>query len=218
VSRDDVALSLYAAKQPPFPCTWLSHAQSTMKLSDCLCAFNTSSLFQLVSIYLLECLLFLTPSWVGITPTRPGLFTRTFPKCAFLQAEHKGSPRFRYVPFDTVPLSMTPEECNCPRLLRTIACCLPAMPYCRPPQRQHFRGLLHSLALRPGNSRTPASSALLPPLMRFKLRAAGYALPVWDSNPLERTSFAWRTACLFHVLQVCLFHFFISVRLCGRLR
>jgi hypothetical protein len=30
----------------------------------------------------------------------------------------------------------------------------------------------------------PASSALLPPLMRFKLRAAGQALPVWDLNPL----------------------------------
>ena len=52
--------------------------------------------------------------------------------------------------------------------LRTDACCLPAKLYCRPPRRRQFRGLQHSLALRPGSSRPPASSDLLPPLMRFR--------------------------------------------------
>jgi hypothetical protein len=106
VSRDDVSLSLCTAKQPPSPCTWLSHALSTMRLSDCLCVFDISLLFQLVNIYLLRCL-FLN-AWVAghrLHPTR--VVYGHIPEMCLLQEEHKGSPRFRRIPFDTVPLSET---------------------------------------------------------------------------------------------------------------
>ena len=49
--RADVSLSLYATMQPPSPCTWLSHAQSTMRLSDSLTDFVTSLPLQLVCNY-----------------------------------------------------------------------------------------------------------------------------------------------------------------------
>jgi len=87
-----------------------------MELSDYLCAFNTSLPFQLVNVYLRGCPLFLAPFPVGhLTIAARIVYSHTSAMC-LLHKEHKGPPRFRHVPFDTVPLPKTPEERSRPHL------------------------------------------------------------------------------------------------------
>jgi len=138
-----VSLFLYTAKRLPSPCTWLSHAQSTMKSSDCLYVFGTSLHFLLVSAYLrISSFIFhsIATTWISIRNDSGCLHTHT--RNVPLAKEHRGSPRFRRVPFITVPLSVTPEELQYSRLLRALRCCFPVTDKLSASSRRLFRGFL----------------------------------------------------------------------------
>ena len=85
-----------------------------------------------------------------------------------LPGDLAGSPRFRRIPFDAVPLSETPVRAQW---------FLPIANHCMLPSSYSIlsaspmtsiSGLKHSLALRPSTSYPPAPSASLPPLMRLQ--------------------------------------------------
>jgi hypothetical protein len=162
-----VSPSLCTAKQPPSPCTWLSHAQSTMEWSDYLCAFDAFLPFQLVSVYLRECPFLLVPFPVGhLTITARIVYSHISAMCLYTRST-KVLPivAFRPNPFDTMLLPTIRDIRKTVHHLplRGEPCCLPALKHCRPFRRRRFRDLEHSLPLRPGIFQPLASSNLLPP-------------------------------------------------------